>query len=89
VNLIRSSAGPVAGATGGRDNLIFLIAGEPSGDMLGARLMAALKRQSAGAIRSVIRSNVDRSNWLASQAMIPLGDSFLRVWKSLADFVLI
>jgi lipid-A-disaccharide synthase len=51
VNLIRSSAGPVAGATGGHDNLIFLIAGEPSGDMLGARLMAALKRQSAGAIR--------------------------------------
>ena len=31
--------------------LIFLIAGEPSGDMLGARLMAALKRKSGGTVR--------------------------------------
>lgn len=30
---------------------IFLIAGEPSGDQLGARLMAALKEETAGAVR--------------------------------------
>jgi lipid-A-disaccharide synthase len=32
-------------------DLVFLIAGEPSGDALGARLMAALKRASGGRIR--------------------------------------
>lgn len=31
--------------------LIFLLAGEPSGDLLGARLMAALKRKIGGAVR--------------------------------------
>lgn len=31
--------------------LIFLIAGEPSGDLLGARLMAALKRRAGGPVR--------------------------------------
>ena len=31
--------------------LIYLIAGEPSGDLLGARLMAALTRQSGGRVR--------------------------------------
>lgn len=31
--------------------LLFLIAGEPSGDVLGARLMAALKRLTGGAVR--------------------------------------
>lgn len=30
---------------------IFLIAGEPSGDLLGARLMAALRRQTGGVVR--------------------------------------
>lgn len=40
-------------AAGGRhgDTLIFLIAGEPSGDALGARLMAALKVQTGGRVR--------------------------------------
>ena len=28
------------------DRCVFLIAGEPSGDLLGARLMAALKQRS-------------------------------------------
>ena len=31
--------------------LIFLIAGEPSGDVLGGRLMAALRRRTGGRIR--------------------------------------
>ena len=31
--------------------LVFLIAGEPSGDLLGARLMAALRAETGGAIR--------------------------------------
>ena len=31
--------------------LIFIIAGEPSGDVLGARLMAALKQRTHGAVR--------------------------------------
>lgn len=33
--------------------LVFLTAGEPSGDYLGARLMAALKRRTGGAVRFV------------------------------------
>src|SRR3546814_2904655 len=31
--------------------LIFLVAGEPSGDQLGARLMAALKQETGGRVR--------------------------------------
>jgi lipid-A-disaccharide synthase len=31
--------------------LIYLIAGEPSGDLLGGRIMAALKQESGGAVR--------------------------------------
>ena len=31
--------------------LIFIVAGEPSGDALGARLMAALKERTQGAVR--------------------------------------
>lgn len=35
----------------GEEPLIFLIAGEPSGDQLGARLMAALKAETGGRVR--------------------------------------
>jgi lipid-A-disaccharide synthase len=35
----------------GASPLIYLMAGEPSGDALGARLMAALKHRSGGAVR--------------------------------------
>ena len=39
------------GVADGTTPLIFLIAGEPSGDQVGARLMAALKKQTGGAVR--------------------------------------
>jgi lipid-A-disaccharide synthase len=42
-----SAAGEGAEAT----PLIFLVAGEPSGDLLGARLMAALKAETGGRVR--------------------------------------
>lgn len=35
----------------GASPLVFLVAGEPSGDALGARLMAALKRRTEGRVR--------------------------------------
>jgi lipid-A-disaccharide synthase len=43
----------MTGGTAGdeRSPLVFLIAGEPSGDQLGARLMAALKAETDGRIR--------------------------------------
>jgi len=41
----------VSAAAPAADTHIFLIAGEPSGDALGAELMAALKRQTNGRIR--------------------------------------
>src|SRR5208282_2874958 len=31
--------------------LIYIVAGEPSGDLLGGRLMAALKERTGGAVR--------------------------------------
>ncbi|MPZ10461.1 MAG: lipid-A-disaccharide synthase [Kiloniellaceae bacterium] len=39
------------GPAAGDGPLIFLIAGEPSGDQLGARLMAALKQETGGRVR--------------------------------------
>ena len=41
----------MSGAGEGAFPLIFLVAGEPSGDQMGGRLMAALKRQTGGAVR--------------------------------------
>src|SRR3546814_1196662 len=40
-----------AGDAGAAGPLIFLVAGEPSGDQLGARLMAALKQETGGRVR--------------------------------------
>ena len=44
--------------------LIFLVAGEPSGDALGGRLMAALKRRTAGKVRfaGVVKADNSRSD---------------------------
>ncbi len=39
------------GGQGDQSPLVFVVAGEPSGDILGARLMAALHRLTAGRIR--------------------------------------
>ena len=33
------------------DPVIFLVAGEPSGDLIGARLMKALKQRTGGSVR--------------------------------------
>lgn len=48
-------AAPAGGAAGpaeaGSGPLIFLVAGEPSGDQLGARLMEALRTETGGAVR--------------------------------------
>ena len=47
-----SSAPAAAGASAATEGpLIFLMAGEPSGDALGARLMAALRRETNGGAR--------------------------------------
>jgi lipid-A-disaccharide synthase len=46
------STGPGGDPGGGQDSpLIFIVAGEPSGDLLGARLMAALRAETGGRIR--------------------------------------
>ncbi len=45
------SAPPAAAQAGPGGPLIFLMAGEPSGDALGARLMAALRRETNGKVR--------------------------------------
>ncbi len=42
---------PPAGEAAPDGPLIFLIAGEPSGDILGARLMAALREETGGKVR--------------------------------------
>lgn len=45
------TAPPPAGEAAAEGPLIFLIAGEPSGDILGARLMAALREETGGRVR--------------------------------------
>ena len=45
------SGAPPAGEVAGAGPLVFLIAGEPSGDLLGARLMAALRAETGGRVR--------------------------------------
>ncbi|MEQ8357812.1 MAG: lipid-A-disaccharide synthase [Kiloniellaceae bacterium] len=44
-------SGPAPGESAATGPLIFLIAGEPSGDLLGARLMAALREETGGKVR--------------------------------------
>lgn len=52
---------------------VFIIAGEPSGDALGARLMAALKRENAGTIRfSGVGGPLMAAEGLTSQ--FPMGE---------------
>lgn len=45
-----SRTGAVAG-TGGTDPLVFLVAGEPSGDSIGGLLMTALRERTGGRVR--------------------------------------
>lgn len=49
--MIAGTANPAGGSGVHASPLIFLIAGEPSGDLLGARLMAALRTETDGAVR--------------------------------------
>ena len=51
VPLKRPASDAVRSSTPPEGPLIFLVAGEPSGDALGARLMAALKKKTSGKIR--------------------------------------
>ncbi|HVM81700.1 MAG TPA: lipid-A-disaccharide synthase [Stellaceae bacterium] len=53
--------------------LIFLIAGEPSGDVLGARLMAALRERTHGAVRF---AGVGGENMEAAglESLVPISD---------------
>ena len=44
-------SGQSGGVPTGAGPLVFLIAGEPSGDLLGARLMAALRKETQGRVR--------------------------------------
>ncbi len=45
------NSGSNAGSGDADGPLIFIIAGEPSGDLLGARLMAALREETGGSVR--------------------------------------
>jgi lipid-A-disaccharide synthase len=56
-----------------REKLIFLVAGEPSGDNLGARLMAALKRATGGQVRFAGVGG-ERMAGEGLQSLFPLSD---------------
>ncbi len=54
-------------------DLVFLVAGEPSGDALGARLMAALKRATGGNVRFAGVGG-ERMEAEGMQSLFPLSD---------------
>ena len=63
----------MAPAAGGDGPLIFIIAGEPSGDALGAKLMRALKGATGGAVRFA-RVGGDRMSAEGLHSLFPLHD---------------
>jgi len=79
------------------DPLVFLVAGEPSGDRLGARLMAALKRETGGRVRFAgvggpemaaegLQSLIPISG-LAVMGLIEVLPHIPRIWRSIRAVV--
>jgi lipid-A-disaccharide synthase len=57
--------------------LVFIIAGEPSGDVLGAKLMSALRRATGGKVRFAGIGG-DRMTAEGLQSLFPLQDRSCR-----------